>query len=262
MDSSLADWLALREPADASARSTGLTRALIDRLPNPSRLGIVDLGGGAGANVRYLGPRLRRGQDWLVVDIDAALLARVHAPVADCRVEMRQQDLGVLHADLFAGRHLVRASALLDLVSESWLESLADHCRRANAIALFALTYTGCSRCAPEEPEDSLVRELLNEHQRQNNKGFGRAAGPDAVAAAERAFRTAGYAVRRDASDWQLGPDAAALQRLLVAGWADAAIEMAPHQSTTIRAWFDRRIAHLRERRSHIVVGHEDLMAS
>jgi hypothetical protein len=139
---------------------------------------------------------------------------------------------------------------------------LADQCRRANAIALFALTYTGRSRCAPAEPEDDLVRELMNRHQRQNDKGFGRAAGPDAVAAAERAFRTVGYTVRREASDWQLAPDAVALQRLLIEGWADAAIEMAPARSAAIRAWLSRRLVHVQRSRSHIVVGHEDLLAS
>ncbi len=261
MSESLADWLALREPADAAARSGALTRALVEVLPRRSPLRIVDLGGGTGSNMRYLAPRLPPGQDWLVVDADAALLSQVQPPAADCRVEVRQANLGSLQPALFAGRHLVTASALLDLVSEPWLESLAGACRRADAVALFALTYTGHSRCSPPEPDDDLVRELLNQHQRQNDKGFGRAAGPDAAAAAARAFRAAGFTVRGAASDWALPFDAGELQRRLIEGWAQAAIEMAPDRSPMIRAWLDRRLGHVRANRSRIVVGHEDLMA-
>ena len=62
----------------------------------------------------------------------------------ECHVETRQLDLGSLaDTDIFAGRHLVTASALLDLVSERWLGELAACCRAAGAAALFTLTYNG-----------------------------------------------------------------------------------------------------------------------
>src|SRR5258707_11635990 len=84
-------------------------------------------------------------------------------------------------ASVVAGAHLVTASALLDLVSERWLRELASACRSHGAAALFALTYNGRSACTPVEPEDDHVRQLFNTHQRRNDKGFGIAAGPDAV---------------------------------------------------------------------------------
>ena len=43
-----ADWLALREPADATARSVALTRLVVNRLP-PGRVNAVDLATGNGA---------------------------------------------------------------------------------------------------------------------------------------------------------------------------------------------------------------------
>ena len=154
------------------------------------------------------------------------------------------------------------ASALLDLVSDRWLRELAARCRAAGAIALLSLTYNGQSRCDPAEPEDDAIRLLMNRHQKRSDKGFGPAAGPDAAGAAARAFADAGYDVARVASDWLLSPDARDLQRELILGWADAAREIAPEQSSTIDDWLGRRLAHVEAGRSRIVVGHEDLAAS
>ena len=288
MSDSLSSWLALREAADTAARSAALTLGLVNTLMERepfilarsdtgrraelSRirpLRILDLGTGTGSNVRYLTSRLPVRQDWLVVDQDAALLAEVRermdassvARQAACAIETRQVNLGALDPQMFSGRDLVTASALLDLVSETWLASLADHCRSNGAAALFALTYNGQSRCSPGEPEDEAIRELMNRHQRGNDKGFGRAAGPDAADAAARAFVAVGYRVRREASDWALPPEAREMQRQLIEGWAEAAVEIAPDQSTMIHDWLKRRLAHVDAGRSRIVVGHDDLAA-
>jgi len=260
MTASLSQWLSLREAADAAARSVDVLTAVAATLSAARPLRIVDLGTGTGSNVRYLAPRLPRPQEWLVADREPQLLDELTRRVG-IALTTRATNLGALGDDLFAGRHLVTASALLDLVSESWLHALALQCRRVGAAALFALTYDGESRCTPSDPEDEIVRELMNRHQRQNDKGFGRAAGPGATDAAARAFRAAGYTVRRAKSDWVLDPSTAALQRPLVEGWAEAAIEIAPHRRPAIAAWLQRRIGHIDEGRSRIVVGHEDLGA-
>jgi SAM-dependent methyltransferase len=268
MSESLSGWLALREAADAAARSVALTQALADRLTRDRPLRILDLGSGTGSNVRYLARYLPRDQDWLLVDADAALLADARAQMsswavrsgAHLHIETQQLNLGELdRLEIFSGRDLVTASALLDLVSDTWLVALAKQCRAAGAIALFSLTYNGHSSCTPAEPEDEAIRLLMNRHQQANDKGFGRAAGPGAVASAERAFAAAGYRVERAASDWMLSPDAPELQRALVSGWAEAAREIAPEQTTMIEDWLDRRLAHVEAGRSRIVVGHEDL---
>jgi hypothetical protein len=67
-----ADWLTLREPFDHAARSMALARRLADRLPRRPRL--LDLGAGTGSLFRFLAPIIGRGQDWILVDSDAALL--------------------------------------------------------------------------------------------------------------------------------------------------------------------------------------------
>ena len=285
MDDSLARWLRLREPADAAARSNSLTRMIADALAGREPIRVLDLGTGTGANLRYLTPHLPHLQHWLVVDRDPTVLAllpsltaawagsreydvRAHADGCvirgerlECQVDAKQLDLGSLtDRDIFAGRHLVTASALLDLVSQRWLEELAARCRTAGAAALFTITYNGRSCCSPSEPEDDVIRDLLNRHQNRDKGLGGPAAGPEAAELAVRCFTDAGYRVRTEPSDWSLGPAEHALQRGLIEGWADAAIEMglAP---ATVAGWCDRRIAHVDAGRSRIVVGHVDIAA-
>jgi methyltransferase family protein len=261
-----AEWLTLREPADHASRSLLLTRAIGGVLPSTGELLVLDLAAGAGSNLRYLSPHLRRPQRWLLVDQDEALLARVRSDVdgEGVSIETRQADLAPLNApaasDLFRDRALVTASALLDLVSDDWMSALASRCRDANAAALFALSYDGLIQCAPEDSDDLLVRELVNDHQR-TDKGFGPALGPGATDCAERWFTRLGYRVQRDRSDWIVTPALTELQRQLIDGWAGAAVEIAPARAATIDAWRSRRLAHVADRRSELRVGHEDFGA-
>lgn len=257
----LSTWLAMREPADTAARSGALTQAIVDALPADRPLRILDLGTGTGSNIRFLAARLPSPrdlcQDWTAVDRDPVLLAQVPAYATTRCIELGSlEDPG-----LFSGRHLVSASALLDLVSASWMAALAARCRYAGAAALFALNYDGRSACHPSEPEDGLILELFNRHQRISNKGFGVAVGPDAADCAVRCFSAAGYRVQWESSDWDLAPGSADLQRALIAGWAEAAGEIAPERRGLIRSWLARRLNHVERGCSRIQVGHQDVAA-
>ena len=170
MNESLSEWLALREAADWAARS----ERLVDDVPQSTAASRH------GARARSLhGHRLQPAlpdgpaaapSALAVVDRDAALLDEVPSETVDmgtstrllgtqrkarrltfavrsldCDVETREMDLERLDAALFEGRNLVTASALLDLVSESWLRALAERCRAVGAAALFTITYDGRS---------------------------------------------------------------------------------------------------------------------
>jgi hypothetical protein len=286
MDESLSHWLGLRESADAMARSDALTRTIAGAMPAGQQVCVLDLATGTGSNIRYLMDRLPSRQRWLAVDRDAALLAELRERMSswgaakgytvrtepglciirgaslECDIETRQMDLGTLDdRAIFAARHLVTASALLDLVSAQWLRALATQCRAAGASALVTLTYNGRSSCVPVEPEDDLVRDLMNQHQKRDKGLGGPAAGPDAVACAQRCFAEAGHRVQLEPSDWTLGPAVAALQRMLIDGWAHAATEMVRDRAATITRWRARRLAHVHAGRSRLVVGHDDLGA-
>ena len=286
MDDSLAYWLRLREASDVSARSEALTRDIEATLPADEPLYALDLATGAGSNIRYLAERFQRQQHWLAVDQSAELLAgllermhswgtsrgydveidgnacKIRGPRLSCHIETLQLDLGVLNDRvLFSGRHLVTASALLDLVSEPWLRGLAAHCRAEGASALFTISYNGRSSCEPREPEDDLVLDLFNRHQRTDKGLGGPAAGPDAAETAARCFTETGFHVHRVPSDWALAPTEQDMQRFLIDGWANAATETAPRRGRAIAAWRARRLAHVDAGISRVIVGHDDVGA-
>lgn len=258
-----AAWLALREPADTAARSAALTRVIADALRSRDVVRAVDLASGTGANVRYLASRMPAPQRWLLVDSDASLLA--HAPPGH---ETRVEDLStpgrdaaaVTFTTLFAGRDLVTASALLDLVSEAWVTALAARCRAAGSLALFTLSYDGRILFTPDDADDERVRALVNRHQR-TDKGFGPALGPDAARVTAERFRACGYDVRVERSDWVLSPVHGELQRELIDGWVSAAIELEPADAPRLREWRARRLALVEAGESDLVVGHEDVAA-
>jgi hypothetical protein len=187
---------------------------------------------------------------------------QVRGHSVSCAIETKIIDLGTIpDRDVLESPHLVTASALLDLVSDEWLRALAARCREVRAAALFAITYNGRSSCSPVEPEDQLVLDLFNRHQRTDKGLGGSAAGPGAVASVIEAFEDAGYLVVREASDWHIGPEARRFQRELIDGWAHAASEIDPGSAPTIAQWRERRLAHIADGRSHLVVGHDDVGA-
>jgi hypothetical protein len=260
-----AEWLALREPADRKARSRTLTAEAVSHLNEENALSALDLASGTGANARYVAEFIHIDQRWLLADHDPLLLAAVEPSMSswphtfDAEFRTRHIDLRRLDdPSLFAGRALVTASALLDLVSEAWIGTLADRCREAAATVLFALTYDGRMSADPPESEDELIRALVNRHQ-QTDKGFGVAAGPNAIDVALRAFSSRGYTIRRARSDWQLGGADAPLQRELIQGWAAAAASISTENSNVIDSWRRRRLDHVDRNRSTLVVGHEDI---
>ena len=94
------EWLDLREPADAAARSRELVEHLRPQLPATGVRVIHDLGCGSGSMGRWLAPLLPGPQHWVVHDRDADLLEVAAAdppgPAADgaaVAVETRLSDI-------------------------------------------------------------------------------------------------------------------------------------------------------------------------
>ncbi len=273
-----ADWLALREAADAAARDPGLVAQLAGCLSTRAdrSLRCVDLGCGSGANTRYLAPRLPGPQHWRLLDHDERLLARAVRGCAGLQdqtgyvVELQPEcrDISALQAADLRGADLVCASALIDLASAEWLERLAEACAGAGVMALFTLSVDGEWRFqragnADVDPDDALARAAFNAHQRRD-KGAGAALGPDAAARLAEAFSRRGSRVQRAPSPWRLvmaQPGDAALARALLEGWLSAAREQQPEAAERLRAWHGRRARLLDDPAFVVEVGHVDLLA-
>ena len=256
-----AAWLQLREPVDHRSRA----RCLVSRLRREGRRRgwsrIVDLGSGTGSNVRFLSDRVPWATTWTLVDRDAGLLDRFDGPAPGHSVQRVAGDLTREGLEAVEGSHLVSASALLDLVSAAWLESLCRRCTSQGAGAYFALSYDGRVEWDAGDEDDAFVLDAVNRHQR-GEKGLGAALGPDAPEAARRLFQAAGYRTWVHESPWLLrrGRDLALALRL-VEGWVEAAVEMEPGDATRIRGWGRRRAEDLAASRSGLRVGHLDVLA-
>ena len=265
-----ADWLSLRADADARARSAGITARTAAWAVARTRvigrpLAIVDLGCGTGSNLRFLAPRLPVAQRWLLADHDAGLLALAAHSGAGCRrvraLDVVAVDLATAPLDdLLADADLVTASALFDLVAPGWIVRLMAALARPGRALLAVLSYDGRMTLSAADPFDTVVRRLVNKHQR-TDKGFGAALGPLAADWLCRHARLSGAHVLTALSDWQLGPGEAELQQALLAGWAEAACAIAPQEADAIAAWHARRLETLRRQGLTSVVGHRDVLA-
>jgi hypothetical protein len=246
-------WLALREPADAAARSTDLAERLARGLAGP--VIVHDLGGGSGAMGRWLAPRLPGPQHWVVHDRDTELLdLAVAGGPAAATVEARRSDVTRLSSGDLAGASLVVASALLDLLTAEELVRMLDACR--GIPMLLALTVVGRVDLHPAEPLDARIAAAFDAHQRRTTAA-GRLLGPDAVAFAVRQLDT-GTIVR--ASPWRLDGRHAALTAAWLTGWVAAAVEQEPALAAEAGAYAERRLAQAAAGRLAVTVGHADLL--
>ena len=248
-----------------AAQQLQLPAWLAAQRPRRAPWRIIDLGSGSGANLRALAPLLPGQQQWLLVDRDRVLLADAHTGLARANTRTLRLDLALeLDALPIARASLVTASALLDLVSDSWLQCLLAVCMQARVALHFALSVDGRQRWSPALGGDALVRRLFAQHQSHDKGLGGPALGPRAPARAARLLRAGGYRVRTAPSDWWLdgssGQAALAMQRAMIDGLADAACEQQPGQATAVRDWQARR--HALAPHATLRIGHIDLIAA
>ena len=261
------EWLVLREPADAAARSAELAERLGRHLASAGRLVIHDLGGGSGAMGRWLAPRLPGPQHWVVHDRDAGLLELAVADPpgraadgAAVTVEARRSDITRLAPGSLAGATLIAASALLDVLTADDLIRMLRTCTEPGGRPmLLALTVVGRVSLTPEDPLDARIATAFNAHQRRTTTA-GRLLGPDAVAAAIEALRGTGAEVLVRPSPWHLGAADADLTAEWLGGWAAAACEQEPALVAEAGAYRNRRLAQAAAGTLAVTVDHADLL--
>ena len=194
-----ADWLTLRERADAESRSRALAMRAVRMLRPP--LTVHDLGSGTGSMVRWLAPLLPGPQTWVLHDWNPALLehaARARIVDADrgpITMRTRVGELEHLRAADVEGASLVTASALLDVLAADEVEAIVDACVAVGAPALFGLSVNGRVELDPLDPGDRVFEAAFNDHQRRVVEGR-RLLGPDAVLVTADLFRSRGRLFR------------------------------------------------------------------
>jgi SAM-dependent methyltransferase len=282
------DWLALREPADAVARSVELAeivRATLSGAP----LVVRDLGCGSGSMGRWLAPRLPGPQSWILHDRDPELLAiaaqglpRAAADGAPVTTRTAMGDLVDLRAADLAGTGLVprtsvvTASALLDLLTVDEVDALAEACVAAKCPALLTLSVTGRVQLSPSEPLDAEFAAAFDAHQRRPDGGNSlapgggdslapgggrRLLGPDAGAVAVAAFDRRGATVLTRPSPWHLGAAEAELAEEWLRGWIAAACAQRPALEEYAADYLRRRLDACAAGLLRVTVGHLDVLA-
>lgn len=253
-----AAWLALREPHDRRARNANVLDAVASAFADRGPLNVADLACGTGSTYRALSSRLPAGQRWRLYDNDLSLLARAGGPADVTTVPL---DLAHdLEAALDGPVDLVTTSALLDLVSDIWLDRLVTETVARRLPVYAALSYDGRATFDPADPLDEKIVIAVNAHQRID-KGFGPALGPEAARTAIDRFERLGYSVVQGVSDWNFGPGDHDIQLETLSGWATAAREIGDLPLADTIGWLTRRRELVAAGRSTIQVGHVDFFA-
>jgi len=246
------EWLALREEADAEARSTELAAHLAG-LSGTAR----DLGCGTGAMTRWLAPRLPGITEWVLQDSDPQLLVRA-AEQTPGPVTTLHADLAGLRVPELTGTALLTASALLDLLSAGEVDAVVEACLGAGCAALLTLNVTGEVVFEPAEPLDREFAAAFNDHQRRAVAGR-RLLGPDAGDRAARALAGGGRVLTRP-SPWRLGSARPELTVSWLDGWLGAACAQRPELTAHVESYRHRRLAECAAGRLVVTVGHLDVL--
>ena len=283
-----ADWLRQRASYDRAARNPALAASFVSALGHRTTapLRLLDLAAGTGANFRVLAPQIAQDQDWLLVDNDAALLARLPAEIArwahdnggDCaaspdgvlvraasgalwRVRMVRVDLAqsleTLDATAFDG---ITTTAFLDLVSAAWLDRFVAWLTPGARPLLATLTVDGRRLWQPALPDDTLIDQAFRRHQ-DGDKGFGPSLGPDATQALAARLLSAGHQVHTARADWRITNDDPEMLTRMIEESAAVACEAMPDAATGVRHWRMRRLGQRGHGELAMTVGHEDLFA-
>jgi hypothetical protein len=260
-------WLALREPADAAARSPELAELLKRALPSTGRHVIHDLGCGTGAMGRWLAPRLPGPQHWVLHDRDADLLelaaAEPPGPAADgatVTLEAKPSDITRLAPDDLADTSLITASALLDTLTAEELAALVTVCASTGCPILLTLSVVGRVELTPPDPLDRLVAAAFDAHQRRTTDRGG-LLGPDAVALSVQELGRLEAEVLVRPSPWRLGASEAKLAVEWFIGWIGAAREQQPELIAQTGDYRRRRLAQAEVGGLAVGVEHADVLA-
>lgn len=257
-------WLDLREPADFTARDKTLVNKALNWLGqdndpiSPDRI-LVDLGSGTGSTLRALTKLGASNFVWRLVDLDGRLLDEaLKRHGKQLLIEDYQADLNVVNELPLTGANIVTASALFDLVSREFCDTLIARLVHRKTVFYAALNYDGSTQWSPVHPHDEVVLAAFNQDQLRD-KGFGPALGPEATTYLTSRLENAGYSVEVSPSPWQLDGGQQTLVEALIEGIASAVAQGYGIEPSALEQWKQFRMQHAAT--GSCYVGHWDLLA-
>lgn len=257
-------WLDLREPADFAARDKSLVNNALNWLGqkddpiSPDRI-LVDLGSGTGSTLRALTKLGANSLVWRLVDLDGKLLNEaLKRHGKKLLIEDYQADLTVVNELPLTGANIVTASALFDLASREFCDTLIARIDSRKTAIYAALNYDGTTQWSPEHPLDETVLAAFNKDQLRD-KGFGPALGPEATEYLKTQLENTGYTVQIAASPWQLSGQQQPLVTALIDGIANAVAQDYGIDQNALDEWKQFRLQHVAT--GTCSIGHWDLLA-
>ena len=272
-------WLKQREPFDTAARNIAVLNSVTDYLHSIEQPQIIDLGAGTGNQTLFLLEKLTQPARFTLIEQHPTLLAAARDAMmkrfdGQCidRHTMRVTTQHCTHTVTFAPINLLAwvadykkatatrgsdfylftASALLDLLTTSEMETLSD-CLSTDNTALYAtLNYTGFTM-SPTHPLDDAAREVFETHMTRT-LDRGNPLGPQAVRylLTHMAANTNHYHV--GASQWQVTSEHAAFLHANLTFYQQALAD-----SPTLVPWVACRLEQLKREELMLGVMHEDL---
>ncbi len=260
------DWLAVREPEDAAARSLNLALNAAELLSD-GPIVVHDLGSGTGSMMRWLAPVLPGPQTWFLHDWNADLIDQAIDRGRPCdrdngqiSVLGRTGNLADLSPEDVAGGSLVTASALLDVLTKEEIHTIVGACVAAHTPALFSLSVTGGVRLNPRDELDTAFESAFNAHQLRHTNAR-RQSGRYGAKIARSRFEEAGWQVCQSTTLWRLDHRQPALLSEWFSGWVDAAVEQEPQLQGAADRYRQDRLAQIELGGLSAYVDHVDFLA-
>ena len=259
-------WLNIREVSDHKARDKHLLKTAANWLNNLKSKDkvIVDLGSGTGSTIRGLQGQttLAPSIKWRLVDNDPEVLAEaIHRHSGEYSIEGFLIDLSETQELPLESVSLVTASALLDLVSENFIQDLCQLIIEKNEyrpVGFYsALSYNGCIKWTPVHPLDAAILINFNTDQRRD-KGFGPALGPNATDFLRRQFHSSKFQCLSAKSPWLLNSADYLLTESLISGMSGVAIQTDELTNSDILDWKTFRMKNIRT--GTCFLGHTDFL--
>ena len=260
------DWLSLRRPADEAAREAArpaiaaMDAHLAEQLSDGQTVHVIDLGAGTGANLAFLAPRLAVSQRWTLIDRDEELLDEVPQSMSTTQViEVTRLAIDLDELEYVLGEDeptLITCTAVLDVLTESQVLSLATLVAERGLAVLFSLSVTGEVRLHPPLELDFRIGSAFNAHQRRSGL-----AGPRATVLAAHVLSSHGRDVTITDTPWTLGSGSEALIERYLTDRVGAAVANDPSLRPAAGTWLETRLSQLHQGNLRVHVGHQDLMA-